>query len=223
MSQWRAYLHNPPTSTAQGVPPFWSTYIAVDDVDAATGRVHGAGGQVLMPPTDVMEAGRMSVVTDPSGAAVGLWQARQHIGATLVNEPGTLIWNELLTDDGEAAYAFYAEVVGLTSELSDMGGNPYTLFKVGDDMVAGSMAPPMEGIPNHWHVYFAVEAMDPALEKARRARGQSHQRPDADADRTDGDGQRPAGRDFQPLRAVRADLVARRDPPRHQTTAARAR
>ena len=82
-----------------------------------------------------------------------------------MNEPGTLIWNELLTDGGEAAYAFYAEVVGLTSELSDMGGNPYTLLKVGDDMVAGSMPPPMEGIPNHWHVYFAVEAMDPALER----------------------------------------------------------
>jgi predicted enzyme related to lactoylglutathione lyase len=153
---------------SQGVPPFWSTYIAVDDVDAATERVHGAGGQIVMPPSDVMEAGRMSIVTDPSGATVGLWQARQHIGATLVNEPGTLIWNELLTDNGEAAYAFYAEVVGLTSELSDMGGNPYTLFKVGDDMVAGSMPPPMEGIPNHWHVYFAVEAMDPALEKARQ-------------------------------------------------------
>ena len=98
---------------------------------------------------------------------VNLWQARQHIGATLVNEPGTLIWNELLTDDGEAAYPFYGEVVGLTTEVSDMGGNPYTVFKAGDEMVGGSMAPPMEGIPNHWHVYFAVEQMDPALEKAR--------------------------------------------------------
>ena len=35
-----------------------------------------------MPPTDVMEAGRMSFVTDPTGAALGLWQAKQHIGAT---------------------------------------------------------------------------------------------------------------------------------------------
>ena len=82
-----------------------------------------------------------------------------------MNEPGTLIWNELLTDGGEAAYAFYAEVVGLTSELSDMGGNPYTLLKVGDDMVADSMPPPMEGIPNHWDVYFVVEAMASLLER----------------------------------------------------------
>ena len=156
-----------PAMAAQGVAPAWSTYIAVDDVDAATERVRGAGGQVLMPPSDVMESGRMAVVADPTGAAFGLWQAKHHIGAALVNEPGTLIWNELLTDDRDAACAFYADVVGLASELSDMGGNLYTLFKVGDDMVAGSMPPPMDGIGNHWHVYFAVKHVDVALAKAR--------------------------------------------------------
>ncbi|MFZ2056705.1 MAG: VOC family protein [Acidimicrobiales bacterium] len=156
-----------PDMSARGVPPMWNTYIAVDDADAATEAVQGAGGQVLMPPSDVMDAGRMSLVADPTGASFGLWQARRRVGAALVNEPGTLIWNELLTDDGEAACAFYGEVLGLTSELSDMGGSPYTLFKVGDDMVAGSMPPPMEGIPNHWHVYFAVEDIDAALATAR--------------------------------------------------------
>jgi len=160
------YLQSPDMS-ARGVPPMWNTYLAVDDADAATEAVQGAGGQVLVPPSDVMDAGRMSLVADPTGASFGLWQARRHIGASLVNEPGTLIWNELLTDDGEAACAFYGEVLGLTSELSDMGGSPYILFKVGDDMVAGSMPPPMEGIPNHWHVYFAVEDIDAALAKAR--------------------------------------------------------
>ena len=156
---------------AQGLPPFWNTYITVDDVDAVTAAVEGAGGQVYAQPFDVMQAGRMSVIADPSGAMVNLWQAAQHIGATLVNEPGALIWNELITDNGEAAYGFYDKVLGLTAEQSDMGGSPYVLFKVGDDMVGGSMAPPMDGIPNHWHVYFAVEAMDAALEKVRQLGG----------------------------------------------------
>jgi len=160
-----------PDMVAQKVPPFWNTYIAVDDVDAATAAAKAAGGQVMMEPFDVMVAGRMSVVVDPSGAIVNLWQAGQHIGATLVNEPGALIWNELLTDNGEAAYAFYSDVLGLSTEVSDMGGIPYTLFKAGDDMVAGSMPPPMEGIPNHWHVYFAVEQIHDALEKARQLGG----------------------------------------------------
>ncbi|MGD0943399.1 MAG: VOC family protein [Acidimicrobiales bacterium] len=157
-----------PDMAAAGRPPTWNTYITVDDVDAASAAVEGAGGQVLMQPFDVIDAGRMSAVADPSGAVVCLWQANEHIGATLVNEPGSLIWNELITDDGEAAFAFYDEVLGLSAEASDLGGNPYTVFKVGDDMVGGSMAPPMEGIPNHWHVYFAVDELEPSLEKARQ-------------------------------------------------------
>jgi hypothetical protein len=157
----------PAPLAAQGIAPFWNTYITVDDVDASTAAADQAGGQVLTQPFDVMDAGRMSTVTDPSGATVNFWQPKAHIGATLVNEPGALIWNELVTDKPEAAYAFYTEVLGLTAERSDLGSMPYTVLNVGDAMVAGSMAPPMEGIPNHWHVYFAVESLDPALEKAR--------------------------------------------------------
>ena len=63
-------------------------------------------------------------MSDPNGAMVNLWQARQHIGATLVNEPGTLIWNELLTDNGEAAYAFYGKVVGLTPKSATWAATP---------------------------------------------------------------------------------------------------
>ncbi|HLN05429.1 MAG TPA: VOC family protein [Acidimicrobiales bacterium] len=155
-----------PEMIAGGAPPMWNTYIAVDDVDAATERAQAAGGQVLMQPFDVMEAGRMSFVADPTGAAVGLWQAKGHIGATIVNEHGACIWNELLTDDGEAATAFYTAVVGLIPEPMDMAGDSYTVLKVGDRMVGGTMAPPMEGIPNHWHVYFAVDDIDEAVAKA---------------------------------------------------------
>ena len=157
-----------PDMAAQGAPPMWNTYIAVTDVDAAAERAKAAGGQVLMPPFDVMEAGRMTFVMDPTGAAVGLWQANKHIGATLVNEPGTLIWNELITDNAEAAAAFYGAVVGLTADAMDMDGSPYTVWKAGDDMVGGTMAPPMEGVPNHWHVYFAVENINDAVAKATK-------------------------------------------------------
>jgi hypothetical protein len=150
----------------EGAPPRWNTYLAVEDVDAAAERATAAGGQVLMAPFDVMDAGRMAAVMDPTGAAVLVWQAKEHFGAGLVNEPGTLIWNELITDNAEAAAAFYGAVVGLTTESMDMDGNPYTVLKAGDAMVGGSQPPPMEGVPNHWHVYFAVENIDAALAKA---------------------------------------------------------
>ena len=145
---------------ADGVPPVWNTYIAVDDVDAAAARVADAGGTLAMEPFDVMDAGRMAFVIDPSGAPVALWQAHGHIGAGLVNEPGTLAWNELTCDDLEAALPFYEAVVGLTARTEPMGDQEYTLLCVGEDMAGGATTPQMAGVPNHWHVWFAVGDAD---------------------------------------------------------------
>jgi hypothetical protein len=113
----------------------------------------------------------MSFVMDPSGAPVALWQANQHIGATLVNEPGTLNWNELITSD-PGVTKFYADVTGLTTESMDMGeAGPYTVFKSGDAMVGGSMAPQMPGVPNHWLVYFGTDDADATAAKAAELGG----------------------------------------------------
>ncbi len=154
-----------PELAAAGAPPMWNTYLAVDSVDEAAAKVEAAGGKVGMAPFDVMDAGRMAFVLDPSGAAVALWQANQHIGATLVNEPGTVTWNELITTD-PGVVSFYADVVGLTTSTMDMGTGPYTLFEVDGQMVGGTVAPQMPGVPNHWHVYFAVADADAAAATA---------------------------------------------------------
>ena len=123
-----------PPGAPEGMPPMWNTYIAVDDVDATVEKVGPAGGQVLMPPMDVGDAGTMAFVADPTGAVVGLWQANQHIGATLVNEPGAMIWNELITDKPDSALAFYEAVLGVSSATMEMGpGQTYNLLKVGWD------------------------------------------------------------------------------------------
>ena len=72
---------------AQGVPPAWSTYIAVDDLDASLAKASAAGATVIAPAMDVGDTGRLAFVTDPTGAAIGMWQAGTHRGAQLVNEP----------------------------------------------------------------------------------------------------------------------------------------
>src|SRR5260370_41689790 len=149
---------------AAGAPPMWNTYIAVDSVDDAVAKVEGAGGQVAMKPFDIMDAGRMAFVMDPSGAAVELWQANQHIGATLVNEPGPISWNELISNDPSVT-RFYEQVLGMTASTTDMEQGEYTLFEVGGQMVGGTTAPQMEGVPNHWHVYFEVADADAAAAK----------------------------------------------------------
>ena len=109
-----AIAPQPPEMIAAGAPPMWNTYLAVDSVDDAVAKAEAAGGKVAMAPFDIMDAGRMAFVMDPSGAPVALWQANQHIGATLVNEPGTVQWNELITTDPDAP-AFYQSVAGLTT------------------------------------------------------------------------------------------------------------
>jgi uncharacterized protein len=154
-----------PELAAAGAPPMWNTYLAADSVDDAIAKVEAAGGQIAMAPFDVMDAGRMAFVLDPSGAAVAFWQASGHIGATLVNEPGTVMWNELVTADSSAA-AFYERVLGVTTAPMDGPEfGDYTLFLVNGEMVGGTVAPQMPGVPNHWHVYFAVADADAAAAK----------------------------------------------------------
>src|SRR3954470_3527687 len=73
-------------------PPLWTTYIATEDADETARKVQGAGGTVLMPPFDVLDAGRMAIFADPAGAVFGVWQPGQHTGAELFNEPVSLTW-----------------------------------------------------------------------------------------------------------------------------------
>src|SRR5262249_27831420 len=154
-----------PERAAAGAPPMWNTYLAADSVDDATAKVGQAGGTVAMEPFDIMDAGRMSFVIDPSGAPVALWQANQHIGATLVNEPGAISWNELVTTD-PGVTKFYSDVVGLTAETMDMGGQPYTVLKAGEAVGGGSRAPQMPGVPTHGQVYFGTDDGDAPAAKA---------------------------------------------------------
>jgi uncharacterized protein len=165
-----AIAPQPPEMTAAGVPPMWNTYIAVDSVDDTVAKAQSAGGTVAMAAFDVMDAGRMAFVLDPAGAPVGLWQADKHIGATLVNEPGAIVWNELITAD-PTVVAFYTSVLGLGTSTMEMGTGPYTMFEVDGQPVGGTTAPYMPGTPNHWHVYFDVDDADATAAKAAELGG----------------------------------------------------
>ena len=148
---------------AQGHPPFWMSYVTVDDVDEAAGKAAELGGTVMAPPFDVMDAGRMAIIQDPTKAALALWEAKDHPGAGVVREPGTLSWNELSTNDVESSKAFYTSLFEWSAETSDMGeGREYIVFQRGDDQIAGMMAitPDMGPMPPSWGIYFDVEDPD---------------------------------------------------------------
>ena len=153
-----------PDMQAQGVPPHWSSYVKHSDVDAVAARVTEAGGTVMMPPMDVMDSGRMLFAQDPSGAAFGVWQPSNHIGAELVNIPNTLIWNELQTRDKDGSLAFYNTVFGWTH---DSDPNGYVMLKADGRTQAGmiQMDESWGPVPPNWSVYFMVTDVEAAVAK----------------------------------------------------------
>jgi predicted enzyme related to lactoylglutathione lyase len=151
-----------------GGPASWGVYLAADDVDAVAARAEAAGGDVLVPPSDVGPAGRMAWLRDPGGATVGLWQGAGLAGAQRANEPGTNQWNELTVADIGATAGFYEQVLGVDAHQQDMGpdGPSYTTFDVDGRAVAGSMELTGDMTP-HWSVYFNVDDVDATVARAQ--------------------------------------------------------
>lgn len=168
-------MEQEPRQREAGVPPNWTTYITVDDVDRSASRVADLGGTVHAEPFDVMDSGRMAVIQDPTGAFFGLWQAKGHIGAALVDEPGAAIWHELNTRGAKLACEFYADLLDLDMSIQDMGEmGEYTTLLKGDAMVAGvmDMAPGVpDFVPPHWLVYFATDDVDATVTRAKELGG----------------------------------------------------
>jgi predicted enzyme related to lactoylglutathione lyase len=57
-----------------GAPSMWLAYVQVDDVKASTERARSLGAQVLKDVTEVPQMGWFSIITDPTGGTLGLWQ-----------------------------------------------------------------------------------------------------------------------------------------------------
>ena len=184
-------------SIPEGLPKMamWNTYVLVSSADETASKARAAGGGVVMEPFDVMDSGRMAVLTDPEGAVFSAWQAKNHKGAKVVNEHGSLNFNGLATRDPIRAKAFYGAVFGWQT-LEIPAGVMWTLPGYGEhleesspglrEQMAGMGAP--EGFidvvaaltpiadddsdaPAHWSVTFGVDDADAAAAKARELGG----------------------------------------------------
>lgn len=159
-----------PDERAEGVPPHWNLYVTVTSVDQSATMAAQLGGTIVAPPFDVMDVGRMAVVQDPTGATFCLWQAKTHIGARALKEPGALCWSELTTRDPQAAETFYTRLFGWTAHRGAASGGPeYTEFHNQGDWGVGMMAMPPEMppfVPSFWMPYFQVTELDERLTKA---------------------------------------------------------
>ncbi len=163
------------------MPAIWSTYVTVADADAAVAAASAAGGQVLMSAMDVLDAGRMAVISDPSGAALSLWQPRNHIGAEVRMETNALCWVELNTRQPDVAVSFFNTLFGW--EANQVGGPveaggpgfDYIMLQSGDTPIGGIITMdehwPAE-VPPHWMVYFGVEDCDTAAARVTELGGE---------------------------------------------------
>jgi predicted enzyme related to lactoylglutathione lyase len=185
-------------SIPEGAPQVatWNTYIAVDSADDAASKVRDAGGEVIMEPFDVMDAGRMAVFSDPEGAVFFVWQAGRTIGSQIVNEHGSVNFNNLNTHDVEGAKRFYGDVFGWTTLDLGGGSQMWTLPGYGDylesktpgllkgmeemggppgfENVVAAIVPIPDDQPDarpHWSVTFATDDADASAEKASELGG----------------------------------------------------
>jgi hypothetical protein len=154
-----------------------------------------------MEPFDVLDAGRMAVLTDTEGAGFCVWQAKETIGAQLVNEPGTWNFSGLNTRDPDGAAAFYGAVFGWEADSADPAEGGFTIFRLpgyGDYLerrdpglrarMAADGAPkgfedavawlvPMTDdefpadVPPHWSVTFGVDDADAIADTAAKLGG----------------------------------------------------
>ena len=164
-----------PEERQSGAPPHWNSYVTVASADEAVKKAQSLGAKVFAPPFDVMDFGRMAVLQDPTGAVFQVWEAKTHIGAMILNEPGALCWTELNTRDTKAAEAFYTKLFGWGVKHSAAGAPmEYTEFSVNGQPSIGMM--PMnehmpEHVPSYWMPYFQVANTDASAAKIKELGG----------------------------------------------------
>lgn len=149
-----------------GVPPLWNSYVTVESADAAADKARKLGAELHAPAFDVMDVGRMAVIADPAGAYFMVWEPKQHIGSSLVNAPGALAWNELVSPDLDASAEFYGELFDWQLEPMEGGGMPYLIIKTSEGQMNGGIRPAMENEPTYWLVYLGSDDIGASLGKA---------------------------------------------------------
>jgi predicted enzyme related to lactoylglutathione lyase len=158
-----------PEERSAGVPPHWMIYITVDNADAAVTKAQQIGGKVLAPAFDVMDAGRMAVIQDPTGAVFCVWQANKNAGIGIHLIHGTLCWADLSTPDVKRASDFYSAFFGWQVAADPKDTSGYLHIKNGENFIGG--VPPstyrQPGTPPHWLAYFLVDDVDASAAKAK--------------------------------------------------------
>jgi predicted enzyme related to lactoylglutathione lyase len=163
----------PAEAVKAGVPPQWIGYVAVDDVDAAAGRVKKLGGNIHLAPADVPNLGRFSMISDPEMATLALVKRREGGPFGQFSGLGRVGWHELLAADLVRAFAFYSKLFGWHKSQAHIGSmGTYQLFSAGSETIGGMFARPEMSPMSMWLYYVNVADIDAAVKRAAGGGGQ---------------------------------------------------
>ncbi|HKU09438.1 MAG TPA: VOC family protein [Bradyrhizobium sp.] len=169
----------PEEALRSGATPRWVGYVVVDDLDAKAEQIRRLGGTILVPPTD-SNIGRLSVVADPQAATfaivTGLTHGQQSFRG--LDEPGHVGWHELLAEDRNKVFAFYAELFGWQKAHAEIDpADLYQLFSVAGQTIGG-MLTKLPSVPQPcWLYYFNVEDLGAATQRVNAGGGRILQGP----------------------------------------------
>lgn len=162
----------PDEMRAAGASPNWTSYVTVADAGVAAARANELGGRVDTDPFDVMDLGRMAVLSDPQGATFAVWNP-ETLGAERVNDVGCLCMNELVTSDLDAARAFYEGLFGWRTENVDTGPDGPPMVAVYNGETLNASLGVESGAPAHWRPYFTVESTQAAVQRVVELGGEA--------------------------------------------------
>lgn len=157
------------TEDMKGMPPNWMLYMATANADETAAKAAAAGGGVIKPAFNVMDAGRMAVLRNPIGACFAVWQPVTHPGFGIQGVPGTLCWADLSTPDPGAAAPFYKAVFGWEITPGEHDDSGYLHIKNGESFIGGILPAKYRNpnAPAHWMSYIYVADCDASAAQAK--------------------------------------------------------
>ncbi|OEJ58060.1 glyoxalase [Streptomyces agglomeratus] len=161
-----------PPPAPDPAPGFWRMYFATQDCDATAKRVTDAGGTLTQGPVEFGDRARIALASDAVGAGFGLWQGRTLPGCLIVNEPGSLVRNDLTTPEPGRARDFYTSLFGFTLDGNeDLPGFDFTFLRRPDGHEIGGIFGDPSAAASVWQTTFEVADTDALVERAVAAGG----------------------------------------------------
>ena len=139
-----------PIKAGEKRQPSWLTFIAVQDVDAATRLALSNGATVVRAPHTYNSRGRQAILRDPQGAAFAIMASYTADPADYLAAPGEWIWSSLLASDAGPDAAFYQTVFGYeVFDLESEDGTEHVILSSDNYARAGVHTLPADAMRRH--------------------------------------------------------------------------